>query len=171
MGMTAMGRGALFVAALAGPAAAQDRPRPLERMDACRAETDPAKRLACYDQAAADLAEAERRQDVVVIDRAEEERRRRDAFGLNERRREAKAERAGAPEVDEIAGTVASARRLPYGEWVITLAGGGTWRQIGSDEVGREPKPGVKVTVRKGLVGNYLMKLDGGRLISVRRAG
>ena len=64
-----------LLAALAIPALAQaqEAPRPelLNRLTDCRAMTDPAARLSCYDTAVEALDAAERQGEVVVVDRAQ----------------------------------------------------------------------------------------------------
>ncbi|WP_262422463.1 hypothetical protein [Brevundimonas denitrificans] len=75
-----------LLAALAIPALAQaqEAPRPelLNRLTDCRAMTDPAARLSCYDTAVEALDAAERQGEVVVVDRAQVRESRRALFGF-----------------------------------------------------------------------------------------
>ena len=87
----ACGRTAAFLlfavgAAFGTPAAAQqsnaDRPDLLADLQSCRAIDDSARRLACFDRAAASLLAARDSGDVRVVDREEVQETRRSLFGF-----------------------------------------------------------------------------------------
>src|SRR4051812_6670578 len=77
----------LTLVALAAPAAAQPRAQGgaeiIQRLVDCRTARDDAAQLLCYRQAADALARAEAAGDIVVVDREDARKVRRQAFGLS----------------------------------------------------------------------------------------
>ena len=167
---------ALCVAgSLAGPAVAQDagagaRPELLTRLIGCRTVADSAARLACYDTAAGALDSAEQQGDVVVIDRAQVSAARRQLFGFdlpsmpNLFERGARSER-----IDAVETTLTRAVLVAEGRWVFTLADGGIWRQIDSERVTFQNRPGESVRVRRAALGSYQLVVGRSRAVRVRR--
>lgn len=134
---------------LAQPSAAADRAPAYQALLACRALTDAAARLACFDEKVDRLAEAERKAEVVVV--------------------EPSAVTAGGsvryapivPKIETLDTTVTKAVRSPDRKWVLTFADGGRWRQVDERELARWPTAGSKVHVRTAAAGSYLVNLDG----------
>lgn len=157
--------------ALSGQAApAQERPETLARLMACRDVADGAARLACYDAAAGALDTAEREGDVVVIDRAGVAETRRQLFGFQM----PTLPRLFGPsnaidEIDAIETTLESAVFVGEGRWVFRLADGSVWRQIDSERVRFENRPGQPVRVRKASLNSFLLTVGGSRAVRVRR--
>lgn len=159
--------------ALSTPAAqAQEAERAevLERLAACRAEADPAARLACYDAAAAALDEAERSGDVVVLDREQMRETRRGLFGfampsLDIFNRGADEEEE---EIDNVSYVVRTAREGRDGYWVFSMEDGSVWRQIDGRMWGR-PRAGETAVVRRAALGSFLMNVGDAPAIRVRR--
>ena len=171
-------KGALVAAglALAAAGAAQAAPGEagraavLQAVVDCRAVADSAARLACYDAAAAGLAEAEAKGDVVVLDRAQAQQARREAFGFsipsfdlfNRGERPESMDRASFKVV----------RAWEYnntGQWAMELDSGAVWRQTDQETLSRRPKPGSTVEIRSAAMGSYFMNVDGQRAIRVKR--
>jgi len=150
-------------AALAAPPAPQ-RPEAFEALVRCRAITDEHARLACFDAAVARFEAAAASRDVVVVDRRQIRETRRSLFGLNLPSlpffgggdAEDKAE-----EVNQIEGVAAAASQDGAGNWVIRLQEGGTWRQTDGTLLGRRPRAGSKVVVRRATMGSFMMRIDG----------
>jgi hypothetical protein len=182
----------IAVAVLGAPAAASAQGRPpasaqteigsagqVDAVIQCRAIADSAQRLQCYDAAAARLAEATQRRDIVVVDRNQvrETRRRLFGFSLPNIRlfggggRDRDGHDEDADEIRELRGTVASASNGQGGRWVVTLDDGGTWTQVDNLPLAIWPRRGTAVVIRRGLVGNYMMEVAGQPAIRVRRTG
>lgn len=147
-----------------------ERARAFDALVACRAETDQAKRLACFDTAAAALDQAEKAGDVVVVDRAQVREARRSAFGFDfdglklfER-----GERT-EPVMENVTLVAERAYRDAGGKWVVITADGQTWRQVDSERVYKTPQKGSEIAIRKAALGSYFMNIDGQRAIRARR--
>ncbi|HEX8234124.1 MAG TPA: hypothetical protein VF559_12365 [Caulobacteraceae bacterium] len=159
--------------ALALPSLAADPPAKragvFQKMLDCRAVTDSAERLACYDQAAAQFEQAETQGQVVVVDRAQMREVRRQVFGFNVPSMSLFTRGEKEEEVNNLSTTVTAARQDPYGKWVITIEGGAVWKQTEVVELVRRPKPGSKVEIRSGALGSFFMNVDGQRAVKVER--
>lgn len=163
---------AAILALSASGALAQDAQRAdvLERLAACRTQTDPAQRLACYDTAAAELDEAERAGEVVVLDRDQMRETRRGLFGfampsldIFNRGGESVEE-----EIDNVSYVVRTAREARDDEWVFTMEDGSVWRQIDGRMWGR-PRAGQTAVVRRAALGSFMMNVGDAPAIRVRR--
>lgn len=148
---------------------AQDRPETLARLMACRGVADGAARLACFDAAAGALETAERAGDVVVIDRAGVAETRRQLFGFEMPSLPRLFGPLGAVEIDSIDTTLQSAALVGEGRWVFRLADGGVWRQIDSERVRFQNRPGQPVRIRKASLGSFLLTVGDSRAVRVRR--
>ncbi len=162
---------ALIVPPLAAAPAQQpqERAQQLQSLIDCRKIGDPTQRLACYDKAAGALDEAEAKGDVVVVNREQARKVRKQAFGfslpsLTLFERGEKTEDVAATD-----GTIVSARKTPAGRWEIKLDEGGTWVQIDATEIPIDPKPGQKVKIRKASLGSYMMAVGNQREVKVHR--
>src|SRR5690606_9825392 len=74
-----------------------------------------------------------------------------------------------APEINSIESTLQSASLVGEGRWVFRLADGSVWRQIDSERVRFENRPGQAVRVRKATLGSFLLNVDDSRAVRVRR--
>lgn len=154
-----MGTGALAQTAGAPPA--------LGDLMKCRDQADDQARLQCYDAAAAALAAA----SLVVIDKNEVKRARRGLFGfslpdlpfLNDDDEEEEEK------VREVAGTIQSISRTGYERWLVNLGEAGTWQTIEAQPYVPLPRTGKPAVVKRGPLGNYMMSIDGGRGLRVKR--
>ena len=141
----------------------------LQKLTDCRKIAEPDKRLACYDEAAAGLDQAEAKGDIVVVDRNQARQVRRQAFGFH-LPSISLFERGEKPEeVDTITSTVASARQNGAGKWVVQLEDGAVWVQIDADELFSDPKPGMPVRIKRAAMGSYLMIIGSNRGMRVHR--
>jgi hypothetical protein len=134
----------------------------------CRALSDNAARLACFDAATAKMGEAESHGDIVVVDRAQAAAAHREAFGLPIPSLSFLTRAMGSEEVDRLEGVVRSLRADAGGKWTFVLEDGSHWRQI-SGELLRDPKGGSKVVIHRGSLGSFLMNVDGQASIKVHR--
>lgn len=164
---------ALALLAGADPASAQGpgdaRSQVFQGLMDCKAKSDPTERLACYDAAVGAMDAAEKKGDIVVVDREQAKAVRRQAFGFSLPSL-AMFEKGETPEeLDRVALKVERAYRGGDGKWVFELEGGAVWAQNDSEALFREPKGGSKVEIRKASMGSYFMNVDGQRAIRARR--
>lgn len=163
---------AVAAAMMASGAEAADTPRAavLQEVVNCRSVTDTAARLACYDAAAAKLDEAEAKGDVVVMDRAQTQQVRRDAFGFSLPSFDVFNRREPAERLERASFRVVRAWQTGVNaQWVMELDSGAVWRQIDTENVYRKPKPGSTVEIRSAALGSYLANIDGQTAIRVKR--
>lgn len=165
-----------FVAAamaLATAAAAAEpapgRAKVLQALTACRALSDSAARLDCYDKAAAAIDQAEASGEVVVVDRAQARAARRQAFGFNLSALSIFDRAATKDEVNTLITTATEAYRNGAGRWVIVLEDGAHWRQIDDAELSRAPHQGSAIRIRHASLGSFVMNIDGQPYIRVHR--
>ena len=167
----------VLIAALAAPplaaapatGAPPDRAKELQQLVECRKLTDNAARLACYDQAAAVLDQAEAKGDIVVVDREQARKVRRQAFGFTLPSMSLFSRGEKPEEIATADGKIASARRLPTGRWEVKLEDGATWVQIDASEIPIDPRAGQAVKIRKASLGSYMMTVGNQREVKVHR--
>lgn len=166
--MMMIGLPAVVDAAMTQPASGE---RVLKPFAECRAIAAPDARLACFDKAAASLEAAVKAKDVTIVDRQDVRKARRSLFGFTlpnldlfgGGRAEDKDEA-----FTEINTTVATARPGNGGRVEIRLAdeGNAVWQVI--DPMPFPPKPGVKIRIRQGTLGNYFLAVGGRSYRGVR---
>jgi hypothetical protein len=147
----------------------QPPPKAVQAAIDCRKLTDNAARLACYDSAVDALGQQLSEGQVVAVDHAQVQQVRRQTFGfvlpsLTIFDRGDKPE-----EMSELVLPVESARRGPDGKWVLRLEGGQVWRQIDTGDFSRDPKPGSQATIKKAMLGSYMMMIGGHSPVRVHR--
>ena len=164
---------ALIISAL--PAAAQPLPASggaelVRRLAECRALTEPAARLGCFDSATAQLVAAERAGEVLVIDRSQVRAARRQAFGFNMPSLDLFS-RSGTrePRIDRVQVTLAGGSRSADGKWVMRTVDGQVWRQTDTNRLNKPPRSGSVMDIRTAALGSYFANIDGQRAIRVRR--
>lgn len=164
----------LLLTAATGASAQSPKPAdPFAQLTACRGITADAERLACFDKAAARLAEATASREVVVVDREEIKRTRRSLFGFELPRVGlfGGGEKAGAAErIEEISTTITTVRDLGHGKYSLVVAEGGTWQTTEALR-GKLPKRGDTVTIKSGALGSYWLTVAGGRGVRAMRVG
>jgi hypothetical protein len=169
----------VLIAALAAPLLLLAAPPPkppvparakeLQTLIDCRKVTDPTQRLACFDQASAALDQAETKGDIVVVDREQARKVRRQAFGFT-MPSITLFERGEKPEaIDSAEGTITSVRKTLGGKWEFKLEDGATWIQVDLAEIPIDPKPGQKVKIKRASMGSYMMTVGNQRAVRVRR--
>lgn len=169
---------------IAAPAAAADKPKQaspavVQKLLDCRALTDSAARLACLDAGVAALAGAVENRDVLVADKEEVKKARRGLFGLalpsfnlfgadkDEVAEGEKKDERGA--LTEIEATITAARPSRTAGWRFVLDDGSTWLQTDAINLRHDPKPGMKIRIRRAAMGSYLANVDGQLAIRVKR--
>ena len=163
---------ALPASAAAGQARTEtpQRPELFEALVRCRAITNDAARLQCFDRTAANLQQAAERREVVVVDQAQVRESRRRLFGLSLPRLPVfGGGDEDAEEIRSIESQVASAHQEGYGRWVVRLQDGSTWVQTDDNVLASRPRSGQPVRVSRGALGSYMMRINGQPGVRVRR--
>ncbi len=155
-------------AALAAPAPTAERAKVLQQVVDCRKVSADSDRLACYDKATAVLDEAEKKGDVVVVDKAQAQEVRRQSFGfslpsLTIFNRAAKDEKN-----DQLEATVESASENAFGRYVFHTTDGAVWVQTDGD-LPLTPKAGQPLLIYAGTLGSYFCKVNHQPAVRCRR--
>ncbi|MDE2560677.1 MAG: hypothetical protein KGL48_00385 [Sphingomonadales bacterium] len=157
------------VAARGTDASRLETPRVFQDLLDCRQLTDPAQRLACYDQKVTTLEQAQQSHDIVVADKAEVHEARKGLFGLSLPSIKLFGGGSDEDEIKQIDAVAKSARQVGYGAWQFTLEDGATWQQIDTQTVVFGPRPGSRIRIRRGALGSFIANIDGQPGIKVRR--
>ncbi|CAN5721643.1 hypothetical protein BH11PSE1_BH11PSE1_32760 [soil metagenome] len=164
-GLTAF---ALTSASAVAEPKAEARTAVLQNVIDCRGKPAATERLACYDAAVSRLDVAEKKGDIVVVDRDQARAARKQAFGFTMPSL-AMFDRGEKPEdLDRVTTSVVRATQSSDRRWTVELEGGAVWAQNDDEVLGRSPKAGSKVEIRKASMG-YFMNLDGQRAVRARR--
>lgn len=175
----------LILIAMAAPVVAADPP-PLPRSTPppavvqkllqCRAITDATQRLACLDAGTAALAEAVEKRDVVVADREQVRKARRGLFGITLPSfnlfgggKDADTDGDDQEELKQIEAGITAARPGPGNNWRFVLDDGSVWVQTDGRIFPRDPRPGMKIRIRRAAVGTFFANVDGQVAVRVRR--
>ncbi|WP_310476379.1 hypothetical protein [Sandarakinorhabdus sp.] len=175
---------ALSALMIAAPVLAADKPKNappavVQKLLDCRALTDAAARLACLDAGVSALASAVESRDVLVADKEEVKKARRGLFGLalptfnlfgadkdEVAEGEKKDERGALTEIEAI---ITAARPSRTAGWRFVLDDGSTWLQTDSLGFRHDPKPGMKIRIRRAAMGSYLANVEGQTAVRVKR--
>lgn len=140
----------------------------IQSLSACRGVADEKARLDCYDQASARLTEAVDKKELVVMDRQEIRETRRSLFGFSVPNIPLFRGEAGGDD-GKLETTIAGAGRIEGGRWQIRLEDGAVWQTSESRLNLSDPRPGQKIIIQRGTLGNYFLRIDGQRGIRGRR--
>lgn len=149
------------------------RPQSFEALVRCRAITEDAARLACFDAAAAALQSAQERRELVVVDRQQVREGRRRLFGLALPRIPIFGggdDDTDEDRVDTVEGVVASASQDGLGHWVVALQDGAVWVQVDNRPLALRPRPGQRVVINRGALGSFMMRVNNQPGLRVRRS-
>jgi hypothetical protein len=147
----------------------EGRAQELQKLLDCRKITDNAARLACFDAASAAFDQAEAKGDIVVVNREQARKVRRQAFGFTLPSMSL-FERGEKPEeINTVQGTVAAVRQNGAGKWVIRLEDGAVWAQIDTNEINPDPHVGETVEIRRAALGSYMLVLPHHRSFRAHR--
>jgi hypothetical protein len=163
----------LALVALATPAAAQPKAQGgaeiIQRLADCRTMRDDAAQLLCYRQATDALVRAEAAGDLVVVDREDARKVRRQAFGLSLPSLSLFDKGESDPELSTLVGQVRTARQDATGRWILQLDGGATWTQVDTTPLRRSPQAGMPVVITKAALGSYKMKVGDQHAVRAKR--
>ena len=165
------------IAALVSASAAAKTPPPMSpyinALDQCRQIVDSAQRLACYDRTAGALVTASRSGEINVVDRGQLRQARRSLFGFSMPKLPFFAgDQSTGDTPDEIQSTIKSARDLGYGKYRIVITDGdAVWETTEESMSLGEPRSGQKITIRRGPLGSFFLRINGERGVKGRRVG
>lgn len=166
----------VVIALLAGPAMAKDPPKQspmVGALEACRAIADPTQRLACYDKEAGALLAATQAGDVSVVDKSEMRKARKSLFGFSMPNLPFFSGDDSANEVsDTLESTVTQASGIGYGKFRLSIAeGNAVWETTETYGTMRDPRPGDKISIKRGPLGSYMLRIGKNRGVKGRRVG
>ncbi len=153
----------------ASPPPEQAPPEQVQRLIHCRAETDPAQRLACFDRESAAMEAAIQAKNLVVVDKQKARAAKRSLFGFSVPDFGG-IFGGGDDEVAQIESTIKSTGHNADGGWIIELSDGSVWSQT-DDWPGLDPRRGKTVIVKRGALGTFRLFIPGQNGIKVKRIG
>ena len=159
----------------ATPALAKDdklteaRPPIFEELVNCRTIADPTERLACYDTKVAAMDEAEKKDELVLADKASMKEARRGLFGFSIPKLKIFGNDGKEEEKFELVAKIDSAYQASPGKWTIMLDDGARWVQIDTQVMRKNPGRGLEIKIREAAMGSYFANIDGQRAIRMRR--
>lgn len=169
---------AAALAVSASTAAAADAPpspaSPLvSSLEACRAITEDAQRLACFDRETARLVSAVKGGDIAVLDKAEVRRARRSLFGLPLPKLPFfSGDKSADDAPDEIESTIKSVQPIGRGRFRMVLADhDAVWETLDNPMRLHPPQVGDKIVIRRGMLGSYFLRIAGQIGVKGRRVG
>lgn len=130
----------------------------VQRLMACRAIASAEQRLACFDRETAAIDQAIASKDLVFIDKAKAQAAKRSLFGFSIPNFGGLFG-GGDDELNEVEGLIDSTSTNQGRGWVIQLQDGSVWTQTDDTVVPLIPKRGEKVTIRRGTLGSFFMKI------------
>ncbi|MET1111740.1 MAG: hypothetical protein ABWX67_09470 [Allosphingosinicella sp.] len=140
----------------------------IQGLSACRALADEKARLDCYDRASARLAEAVEKKELVVLDQQEIRETRRSLFGFSVPNIPLFRGESGGDN-GQLEAVIAGAASLGGGKWRIRLEDGAIW-DTNETRLGlSDPKPGQKIIIKRGTLGNYFLRINGQNGVRGRR--
>lgn len=168
-GRTIIGMTALVLFSSQASAQKSSSDTVLQSFSACRAIPVAETRLDCFDKAASALESAVRAKDITIVNRQEVRKARRSLFGFAIPRLglfggDRDDDATDGPEFTELNTTIVSVGSLANGRLQLRLAEGeAVWAT--TDPVPFPPRPGAKVRIRRGALGNYFIAIDGQRSV------
>ena len=170
---------AIAVAVVAtAPAAAKDKNKPapsplVTAIDRCRQIADPAQRLACYDTAAGALVQAATSGTVAIVDQGEIRQARRSLFGFTLPKIPFFSGDSTSDEAQrQLDSTITSVRALNNGYYRVVIAdNNAVWETTDDYTSFDPPKPGQKIEIVRGALGNYFLRINGQLGVRGRRVG
>lgn len=164
---------AAFGAAPAGAKAPPPQSPLVTALDRCRTIPDPTLRLTCFDSAAATLVAASRSGQVSVVDRAQLRQARRSLFGFAMPKLPFFAgDRSAEDDKDELDSTITSSRPMGNGRFRLVISDGNSvWETLESYMSFSDPRSGQKITIKRGPLGSYFLRINGQRGVKGKRVG
>jgi len=158
----------LAIAALATAVPASAKPQPLASAPPpkiftdvvqCRAITDSAQRLACFDRSVGALADAQASKDLYVADKDAMREARRGLFGFNLPKMRIFGDDDMEKDVDSIDSTITGFSEGQRG-YIFTLKDGARWRQTDGAYMDK-PKLGAAIRIKRASFGSFFGSIAG----------
>lgn len=167
--VAAVAASTIFGGTALAQAKSAERSPAFQRLVDCRAISDSAGRLACFDKEVATLDAAESSQNLVVMDRDQIKKTRRSLFGLTLPNLAVFGDDGQAEENRAIESKIKSAWMNGNGKWNFELVDGARWVQTDSRNLNIEPRGGHDINIRKAALGSYLANVNKQVAIRVQR--
>ena len=154
---------AVLLAALCAPAAYAaevNRPKVYTDIVACRAISDAAARLQCFDAAATALETATENRQVVMLDQSEVRKTKRSLFGFSLPKIPffGESDEEQEEEFKEIEGELANVQALPYGKYQFTVKDAGTWQT--TQGISSILKNGKQFKIKRAAMGSFMLVMN-----------
>ena len=149
------------------PLAAAAPPKIFQDVVQCRAITDAAERLACFDRSVGALAAAQQSKDLYVADKEAMREARRGLFGFSLPKLRIFGDEDMEKEVDSLESTITAAVPSAQG-YIFTLADGARWKQTDGAYMDK-PKAGAKIRIKRAVMGSFFGTIEGNPGVRVER--
>lgn len=163
--------------AMASPVHAKEKPKTsgapqVTAIDRCRAIADQAQRLACYDAAAQALVNATNSGEVAVVNRGEVRKARESLFGYDAPKIPFfSGDTSMNEERNELQSTITEVKKLYNGYYRVVIADNAIWQTADTNVSFDPPQPGQKITIVRGMLGNYWLRINGQVGVRGKRVG
>lgn len=141
------------------PLASAPPPKIFNDVVQCRAITDSAQRLACFDRSVGALQAAQQNRDLYVADKEAMREARRGLFGFNLPNLKIFSDDDMAKDVDQVEGIVSAVSQGKRG-LIFTLKDGARWTQTDGRYLDR-PRPGAKIRIKRAVLGSFFGSING----------
>lgn len=174
--LTSFVRGCIPLVLLAVPvsAMAQDTgaARGVDLFNQCAEVANDAERLACFDRVTREMRATTRPGATAAAPNAprtpqQSARQEQEDFGLPAER--VREERQRPAPIKEIKVRIAAAKRVGPGYWTFLLEDGAVWQMSELDSTFQAPRSGETVTLRRGLMGGFLLDMPRQASVRVKR--
>jgi hypothetical protein len=152
---------ALASAADRAPAADPTHAAVVQAVSDCRKIAGADARLACFDQAASALDQAQAQGKVVVVDSEQVKTVRRQSFGFNIPSIAIFTHGPKEDAINKVTVELTGGHIGPDGKWRFATAEDAVWRQIDSEQLYNPPHQGSSMAIRKAALGSFFCKIDG----------
>lgn len=145
----------------------QPAPKVFQDVVDCKKIAEPDKRLACYDANVAKLETAQQSNELRVVDKAQIKEAKRGLFGLSL----PSIKIFGGGDDDEVTTITSKVTSVSRGEdgWIVEIEDGALWMQTDGVPLGRSPKVGDAIEIKKAALGSYKAKVANGVSFKAKR--
>jgi len=149
------------------PMAAAAPPKIFQDVVQCRAITDSAERLACFDRTVGTLEAAQQSKDLYVADKEAVREARRGLFGFSLPKMRIFGDDDMEKDVDSIETTIVAAVPAQKG-YIFTLKDGARWMQTDGAYMDK-PKAGAKIRIKRAALGSFFATIEKSPGVRVER--
>lgn len=146
--------------AQASPPVGQPASQVVTDLLACRSIVDEARRLQCFDQAAATFEEAQRQRQITIVDSAAVQEARRSLFGLSLPKIRLFQNTEEEERAESVTGTIRNVKTIRGGLWVVQIDDA-VWQTTETGYFQMLPKVGQQATVTRGPLGSFRLAVAG----------